>query len=77
MIQSMSRRSNPYDNAWTESFLGTLKSEMLQGGCFQNPSDARLEIFQYIDGYYNTHRKHSSLGYLTPSQFESSLHSKN
>jgi len=77
MLQSMSRRANPYDNAWTESFIGTLKSEMLQEGCFQNASDARLEIFQYIDGYYNTHRKHSSLGYLTPTQFEASLHSKN
>lgn len=64
MLQSMSRRANPYDNAWTESFVGTLESEMLQGGCFQNDFDARLEIFQYIDGYYNTHRKHSSLGYL-------------
>ena len=77
MLQSMSRRANPYDNAWTESFIGTLKSEMLQEGCFQNASDARLEIFQYIDGYYNTRRKHSSLGYLSPSQFEASLHSKN
>ena len=77
MIQSMSRRANPYDNAWTESFIGTLKSEMLQEGCFDTPADARLEIFQYIDGYYNTHRTHSSLGYLTPTQFEASLHSKN
>jgi transposase InsO family protein len=68
--QSMSRRANPYDNAWTESFIGTLKHEMLQGGCFDNASDARLEIFEYIEGYYNTHRKHSALGYITPSQFE-------
>ena len=75
--QSMSARANPYDNAWTESFIGTLKHEMLQGGCFENASDARLEIFEYIDGYYNTHRKHSSLGYQTPSQFEAHLHSLN
>lgn len=77
ILQSMSRRANPYDNAWTESFIGTLKSEMLQEGCFQSPSEARLEIFQYIEGYYNTHRKHSSLGYLSPSQFEASFQSKN
>ena len=70
MRQSMSGRANPYDNAWTESFIGTLKHEMLQGGCFDNASDARLEIFEYIEGYYNTHRKHSALGYLSPSQFE-------
>ena len=69
--QSMSRRANPYDNAWTESFIGTLKHEMLQGGCFEDASDARLEIFEYIEGYYNTHRKHSALDYKTPSQFES------
>jgi transposase InsO family protein len=75
--QSMSARANPYDNAWTESFIGTLKHEMLQGGCFENASDARIEIFEYIDGYYNTHRKHSSLGYQTPTQFEAKIHSAN
>ena len=60
--QSMSARANPYDNAWTESFIGTLKLEMLQDGCFENAIDARTEIFAYIEGYYNTHRKHSALG---------------
>ena len=70
-------RANPYDNAWSESFIGTLKTEMLQGGCFQNAADARLEIFDYIDGYYNTQRKHSALNYLTPSQFETQIHSVN
>lgn len=71
ITQSMSRRANPYDNAWTESFLGTLKTEMLQGGCFIDEKDALTEIFAYIDGYYNTQRKHSALGYLPPSKFES------
>jgi transposase InsO family protein len=75
--QSMSARANPYHNAWTESFIGTLKHEMLQGGCFENASDARIEIFEYIDGYYNTHRKHSALGYKTPDQFEANIHSAN
>jgi putative transposase len=75
--QSMSARANPYENAWTESFIGTLKREMLQGGCFEDANDARIEIFEYIDGYYNTHRKHSSLGYQTPSQFEAAIHSAN
>jgi transposase InsO family protein len=70
MRQSMSARANPYHNAWTESFMGTLKSEMLQDGCFLNDNDARTEIFAYIESYYNTHRKHSSLGYKTPAQFE-------
>jgi putative transposase len=75
--QSMSARANPYDNASTESFIGTLKHEMLQGGCFDNASDARTEIFEYIEGYYNTHRKHSSIGYKTPNQFEAHIHSAN
>lgn len=75
--QSMSARANPYDNAWTESFFGTLKLEMLQDGCFQNAGDARTEIFEYIEAYYNTHRKHSAIGYNTPSQFEAQIHSTN
>lgn len=73
MRQSMSARANPYHNAWTESFMGTLKSEMLQGGRFADGFDARIELFAFIEGYYNTHRKHSSLGYRTPAQFEAKI----
>lgn len=71
--QSMSARANPYHNAWTESFMGTLKAEMLRGGCFINDIDARAEIFAYIDAYYNTERLHSSLGYRSPSSFEAEM----
>jgi len=77
MRQSMSARANPYDNAWSESFIGTLKREMLQGDQFENATDAHLEIFDYIEGYYNTHRKHSAINYLTPNQFEAQIHSPN
>ena len=52
--QSMSARANPYHNAWTESFMGTLKAEMLQGGTFIDAHDARTELFAYIEAYYNT-----------------------
>ena len=45
--QSMSARANPYHNAWTESFMGTLKNEMLQGGAFASEADARIEIFDF------------------------------
>lgn len=76
-VQSMSARANPYHNAWTESFMGTLKGEMLQGGCFDNERDARTGIFDFIEAYYNTHRKHSSLGYRAPAQFEADLNSIN
>ena len=57
--------------------MGTLKTEMLQDGSFIDSSDARTEIFEYIEACYNTHRKHSSLGYLTPAQFEAQIHSLN
>lgn len=77
ILQSMSARANPYHNAWTESFMGTLKSEMLQGGCFIDEHDARTELFAFIEGYYNTHRKHSSLEYQTPAQFEAELNPSN
>lgn len=75
--QSMSARANPYHNAWTESFMGTLKTEMLQDGSFIGHADARIEIFAFIDSYYNTHRKHSSLGYKTPATFEAHINSHN
>ena len=74
--QSMSRRANPYDNAWTESFMGTLKLECVNPSSFQDENDARKQLFNYIDGYYNTRRKHSSLGYLSPTKFESLIHQK-
>lgn len=71
--QSMSARANPYHNAWTESFMGTLKNEMLRNGCFIAEADARLEIFSYIEGYYNTERRHSSLNYETPARYEAAI----
>ena len=46
--QSMSGRANPYDNAWTESVIGTIKAEVLQGGKFANYEDAKNELFEYI-----------------------------
>lgn len=71
--QSMSARANPYHNAWSESVIGTLKSEMLRGGRFLTLRDAQLEIGDYIDGYYNTQRRHSSLNYLSPTAFEAQM----
>ena len=51
------------------------KARNLQDGCFETASDTRTEIFESIEGYYNTHRKHSAIGYQTPSQFEAQIHS--
>ena len=77
MRQSMSAPANPYHNAWTESFIGTLKTEMLHDGSFIARADARIELSAYIESYYNTHRKHSSLGYKTPASFEAFIHANN
>lgn len=68
--QSMTRRDNHYDNAHAESLFSRVKAELLEGGKFLSIEDARTECFDYIEGYYNTQRKHSSLGYKTPLQFE-------
>lgn len=68
--QSMSARANPYDNAFAESFVGTLKGEMLRDGCFESMEDARTEIFEYIEAYYNRIRRHSALDYCAPEVFE-------
>ena len=70
---SMSARANPYHNAWTESFIGSLKTEMLRDGSFLCETDAKFEIFEYIEMYYNNQRKHSSLRYQTPAQFEQTV----
>ena len=53
-----------------ESFYRTLKRELIQDAHFKTPEQAQKEIFKYIELYYNTKRMHSSLGYVSPSQFE-------
>lgn len=68
--QSMSRKGNPYDNAVMESFYRTLKRELVQDADYDNPEQARMDIFKYIETYYNTKRIHSALGWLSPLQFE-------
>ena len=69
-IHSTSRKGNPYDNALMESFYRTLKRELIQDAHFETPEQAQKEIFKYIELYYNTKRMHSSLGYVSPCQFE-------
>lgn len=68
--QSMSGRGNCYDNAQAESFWARFKTELVEDGLFESVAQARSETFTYIDGYYNRVRKHSSLGYKSPDQFE-------
>lgn len=68
--QSMSRKGNPYDNAIMESFYRTLKRELVQDAHYDDPDQARQDIFRYIELYYNTKRIHSAIGWLSPTQFE-------
>ena len=68
--QSMSGKGNCYDNATCESFFSTLKREMLPDcGYFETREEAKSHIFEHIEGFYNTRRKHSSLGYQSPLEF--------
>lgn len=69
-LQSMSRAGETYDNAFAESLFSRYKVELLEGGAFSDVEEARLESFNYIEGYYNRIRRHSSLGYLSPEEFE-------
>src|SRR5262245_18313065 len=68
--QSMSRAGEAYDNAHAESLFSRYKAELLEGGAFADVEQARMETFTYIESYYNRVRLHSSLGYLSPEEFE-------
>jgi len=70
LLQSMSGVDNPYDNAFMESYFSRFKAELLQGGAFEGLENARAEIFEYIETYYNPIRRHSALGYISPVAFE-------
>lgn len=70
---SMSRKGNCYDNAFAESFFATLKKELIYRNRFKTKEEAKKAIFEYIEVWYNRKRIHSSIGYMTPVQFEESL----
>jgi transposase InsO family protein len=70
---SMSRRGNCYDNAVTESFFGTLKTELVHHERYATHAAARQSLFEYIEVFYNRQRRHSSLGYVSPLEYEQDL----
>ena len=72
--QSMSRADDAYDNAFAESFFSRFKTELLEGRSFLNLEDARTEICEFIEMYYNRKRRHSALGYKSPLEFERLYH---
>jgi putative transposase len=67
---SMSRRGNCYDNAVAESFFSSLKRERVQGRTYRNRDEARSDVFDYIESFYNRSRRHSYLGQISPVEFE-------
>lgn len=70
LVSSMGSRGDCFDNATAESFFATLECELLARRRFPTRSAARLALFDYIEGFYNTHRRHSALGYLSPAAYE-------
>lgn len=67
---SMSRPGNCWDNAVVESFFATMKSELIHGRQYGRRQEARTEIFEYVESFYNRRRRHSTLGYQSPLEFE-------
>jgi putative transposase len=70
LVPSMSRKGNPYDNAVAESFFRTLKVELVYRRRFRTRAEASAAIVEYIELFYNRRRLHSSLGYLSPAEYE-------
>lgn len=71
--QSMSRKGNCWDNAVAESFFGTLKTELVHHEKYKTREQARLNIFDYIETFYNKRRLHSYLNYISPDDFEKTM----
>jgi putative transposase len=67
---SMGTVGDCYDNAMCESFFATLECELIDRSAFRDHDQARAALVDFIEGFYNTHRRHSALGYLSPVQFE-------
>lgn len=73
LICSMSRKAECWDNSVAESFFGTLKQELIYHRTYTTREEATKEIFEYIEVFYNRQRRHSTLGYMTPVEFEATI----
>jgi putative transposase len=67
---SMGSVGDCYDNAMAESFFATLECELLNRRLLRTQAEGRMAVFEFIEGWYNSHRRHSSIGYLSPNEFE-------
>ena len=70
VVTSTGSAGDCYDNAMAESFFATLECELIDRRSFQTQAEARMAIFEYLESWYNTKRRHSGLGYLSPNEFE-------
>jgi transposase InsO family protein len=70
LVASMGSVGDCYDNAVTESFFATLECELLDRTRFATRTQARTAVFDYLEGFYNRIRRHSTLGYLSPTEYE-------
>jgi putative transposase len=75
MRASMSRKADCWDNAVAESFFATLEMELIANSRWRTRAEARTAVFEFIEGWYNRVRRHSTLGYLSPMQYEEKLKS--
>jgi len=67
---SMSRQGNVWDNSAMESFFSTLKTERVHRRRYRTRDEARADVFDYVERFYNPRRRHSSIGYMSPVEFE-------
>jgi putative transposase len=70
LLPSMGSVADAYDNSMAEGFVSTLKRELIHRHSWPTRQIARSAIFEYIEGFYNTRRRHSALGHLSPSEYE-------
>ena len=70
VMPSMGSIGDAYDTAMAESFFATLEREVLNRRRFRSQAEARMAIFQWVEGWYNPHRRHSALGYRSPINYE-------
>jgi putative transposase len=74
VVLSVGRKGECWDNAVAESFFATIKRELIDARSWPTRAGLRRAVFEYIEGWYNTRRLHSTLGYLSPAQYEARLH---
>ena len=70
MVCSMSRRANCWDNAVAESTFGRIKVELVHRYCYATVSEAKASLFEYVETFWNRERRHSTLDYVSPVEYE-------